>query len=75
MNPKDKKTIGILVPIQSNLTGRNLKKGIAQLYEFYERLTQLLHNSNKITIDSFLKASEILDRDLLKLIEQDVVKS
>lgn len=73
MNPKDKKTIGILIPKSSPLTGKQLKQGICQLYDFFNNLNQILQTSQKISIEDYLSAIEDLDQTLLKIIEKEVV--
>ena len=68
MNPKGKKNISLTVPIDSGLTGRDLRKGISQLYSFFTSIAKIPGIKSDLQV-----LVKDLDIELLKKLEKVIL--
>lgn len=61
MNPKNKKTIGILIPVDCDITGKDLKEALKTMMDLFKKAMPIDSFSNLLS-ERELKASDILEK-------------
>lgn len=65
-NPKGKKNISLTIPIELGLEGKDLKKGLSQLFSLYHSISKIPEPEIKSKLQELTKDFDI---ELLKKLE------